>query len=169
MDENQLVIFELQQYLRNISFMNPNITRIIPDGIYGEETVRAVNDFQRQQNIKQTGEVDFDTWQQLVSENEKAEFMLSVPIQTAPVRNENLPLEKGDTGILVAQLKLMLNFIAQEFVNFEKLVFNQIFDELTEKQVKKWQKIINHEQTGKVDKKTWNTLSRFYTLYEEKE
>ncbi len=163
------VVFEVQEYLRNISKVNPNITRIIPDGIYGNKTTDAVNDFQRQHSIEQTGKVDFETWQKLISENEKALFQLSKPIQTAPISNNDLPLEKGDRNEFVSQLKLMLNHVAREFSNFNELDIDEYYDDYTEREVTKWQKVINEPETGVVNKMTWNMLSEYYLLKEEKE
>jgi len=60
-------ITELQTYLRGISFINPNIPRIVPDGIYGALTSGAVSAFQKEYGLPQTGETDRATWNKIYS------------------------------------------------------------------------------------------------------
>lgn len=165
--QEQLVIFQAQEYLRNSARLYGDISMVYPDGIYGEETVKAVTDFQRKHNIAQTGLIDFETWEKLVQENEKAVFMASEPIQTAKISKEDLPLTLGMENSLVYTLKLMLNSVAQAYEGFEVLPLSNSFGSDTQEQVRLWQKVVSAEQTGVVDKFTWNTLSEFYLLAEE--
>lgn len=167
MTAQQAVIFEAQGYLRNIARTSEDISMVYPDGIYGEETVRAVTDFQRKHAINQTGEIDFETWEKLIQENEKAVFAASEPLQTAKISSEDLPLVLGLDSSLVYTLKLMLGKVAEKYEGFEMLTLDSTFDEDTQRQVKLWQEIISAEVTGEVDKNTWNTLSLFYLLREE--
>lgn len=59
-------INELQRYLHDISYYDPNIPRIIPDGIYGTETSDAVRAFQRQYGLIDNGETNPATWMMIV-------------------------------------------------------------------------------------------------------
>jgi len=56
----------LQTMLRSLSFSDPSIPRLIPDGTYGPETQAAVSAFQRQAGLPVTGEVDNDVWDAIV-------------------------------------------------------------------------------------------------------
>ena len=53
----------LQNMLRTIAQVENSQPTVVPDGVYGEQTVRAVSEFQRQHGIETTGITDFDTWQ----------------------------------------------------------------------------------------------------------
>ena len=53
---------QLQEQLNAISNHYPLIPKIRADGIYGEETQRAVKTFQDIFGLPETGEVDYRTW-----------------------------------------------------------------------------------------------------------
>ncbi len=62
-------ITEIQQYLRNISYSNPEIPRIDLSGAYDAQTKKAVENFQRFSGLPVTGRVDYSTWKAIVREN----------------------------------------------------------------------------------------------------
>ena len=166
MNEEQLAIMEVQQYLRNISKVNSDINSVVPDGIFGPETKSAVSALQAKNGMEQTGSVDFETWKMLLEENKNALFILSEPIQVAPISNSDLPLKRGDRNQFVHTLKLMLNDVASNYPNFNIVEIDDYFDEPTENEVKRWQRIIVVPETGIVDKLTWNLLAEHYRIKE---
>ena len=74
-------VFELQGYLRNIGRLDSDISRVVPDGIFGEETTAAVKSFQKKYGIEETGIVDFETWEMIKAKNSEAVFIASEPVQ----------------------------------------------------------------------------------------
>lgn len=56
----------LQTMLRAIARLNTNIPLVIPDGIYGSDTVNAVTAFQQQFGLPATGVVNLGTWNEIV-------------------------------------------------------------------------------------------------------
>lgn len=52
----------IQEQLNRISQNFPAIPKSVADGIYGEQTARAVREFQRIFNLPQSGIVDYPTW-----------------------------------------------------------------------------------------------------------
>ncbi len=157
-------VFEAQSYLRNIGRLDSDISRVIPDGIFAEETTSAVKSFQRKYGLTETGIIDFETWELIKSKNSEAVFSASEPIQIVRITNEDLPLVKGMDNTLVYTLHLMLNNVAQQYENFSTLPLQSVFDENTEREVKRWQRVIAVEENGQVDKFTWNNLAEFYLL-----
>ena len=61
-------IRSLQTMLRVIARTDPALPSVVPDGIYGEDTVRAVRAFQRQAGLPVTGTVDLATWDAVYSQ-----------------------------------------------------------------------------------------------------
>ena len=57
----------LQTMLRVISRALPEIPPVIPDGVYGQSTMRAVTALQRYADLPVTGVVDQATWDKIVS------------------------------------------------------------------------------------------------------
>ena len=54
-------IRNLQRALRRLSYEYDSIPKIVPDGIFGEDTENAVRAFQGQFNLPQTGVVNQTT------------------------------------------------------------------------------------------------------------
>ncbi len=63
-------IYEVQCALRQRSSMNESIRpRVIPDGIYGQQTRAAVASFQKGMGLPETGVIDYRSWQALFAED----------------------------------------------------------------------------------------------------
>lgn len=157
-------VFELQSFLRNIGRLDNDISRVVPDGIFATETTDAVKSFQRKHSLDETGIVDFETWEMIKNKNSEAVSVSSEPIQIVRITNEDLPLVKGTDNTLVYTLHLMLNHVAKRYDNFTPLSLQSLFDENTEREVRRWQRVIATEESGQVDKETWNNLAEFYLL-----
>lgn len=155
---------ELQQRLRNISKVHKDVPSVIPDGIFGEETENAVRAFQRKFGFSETGVVDFEIWDRINEESKKALFVLSDPNQVISIKNEDLPLVIGQIGREVHTLNLMLRRLGELYSNFRSENTGDEFTAETEREVRKWQKVIGHDITGEVDKLTWNRLAEHYLL-----
>lgn len=56
---------QLQEQLQRIALSYPAIPEVTPDGIYGEQTKRAVEAFQSVFGLPVTGIVDYRTWYQI--------------------------------------------------------------------------------------------------------
>ncbi len=157
-------VFEIQSYLRNISRLDSDISRVVPDGVFAEETTAAVKSFQKKHSLEETGVVNFETWESIKNKNSEAVFEASEPLQIVRITNEDLPLTTGMDNTLVYTLHLMLNNVADRYDNFTPLPIQSLFDENTEREVRRWQRVISHTESGQVDKVTWNNLAEFYLL-----
>ena len=85
-DQKREFISELQHYLYVISYHNKKIPHIIADGIYGKETAEAVKIFQREHDIRPTGETDSTTWNEIVSVYKGYMKPLSLNASTVSIR-----------------------------------------------------------------------------------
>ncbi len=157
-------VFELQSYLRNIGRLDRDISRVVPDGIFGGETTDSVKSFQKKHGLNETGIVDYESWEVIKNKNAEAVFAASEPIQVVRITNEDLPLIIGADNALVYTLHLMLNRVSNKYDNFAPLSVKSLFDEDTEREVKRWQRVISRAESGEVDKETWNSLAEFYLL-----
>lgn len=160
-------VYEIQRYIRNISRLDRDIPSLIPDGIFGEETTESITAFQRKHLLPQTGKVDFDTWNKLLEENDKALFALSEPVQTAPAVSSDFPLKRGKESHLNGNVNLMLTRLSDFYENFDGAVLSSDYTEITERLVSIFQSITGNTETGEVDKNIWNLLSYLYLLLTE--
>ena len=65
-------IRSLQTMLRVIHEDDPSHPAIIPDGIYGPETMAAISHFQRRHGLPVTGVTDQETWEAVTSHYNEA-------------------------------------------------------------------------------------------------
>lgn len=165
MTDKEKAIAELQQWLRNIQKNQSDDPAIIPDGIFSEEVRLEVEEFQRGNGLEVTGIVDFATWEAIKEADRLVTAQRDVPRQVAPIGNDDLPLRKGMDNRFTDVLKLMLSHVAEIYTNFS-FIEESGFGEETEREVRRWQSIAFLEETGEVDKETWNSLSEFYLLGE---
>ena len=164
LNDKQKAISELQQRLRDISKVDKDVLSVIPDGIYGEETEKSVSSFQRKYGLPETGVVDFQVWDRINDEHKKALFILSDPVQVISIKKEDLPLVSGQISKKVHMLNMMLNSLSEQYSNFQNVGHSDEFSTKTKEEVEKWQRVINHDITGEVDKLTWNRLAEHYLL-----
>lgn len=160
-------IFEIQTYIRNISQLDPQIPSLVPDGIYGTETTESVTAFQRKHLLEQTGKVDFNTWNKLLEENDKAVFAFSEPVQTAPAQNGDFPLKTGKRSHLNRNINLMLTRLSEFYKNFSGAFLSPDYTKDTERLIGIFQSVTGNPVTGEADKNTWNLLSELYLLLKE--
>ena len=163
MTDKEKAISELQQWLRNIQKSQGDEPAIIPDGIFSEEVRLVVEDFQRNNGLEVTGIVDFLTWEALKNADRLITKERALPNQIAPIKNSDLPLKKGMDNRFTDVLILMLHNVAEKYTNFN-FIEEDGFGDKAEEEVIRWQAVAFLEQTGEVDKETWNSLSSFYLL-----
>lgn len=162
--EKERYIREIQQNLRNIEKSISGAPSLIPDGIYSDETKKAVEAFQRRQGLDATGVVNYETWDKLIRESRIVDKRRELPVQVAPVKNEDLPLRQGETDELIITVKTMLGRVADKYANFNRLAVNDFFDGATADEVRRWQRVAFIEESGEVDKETWDSLAEHYLI-----
>ena len=156
-------IFNLQRYLRQLSRFDPDIPTVDEDGIFGEETRRSVEAFQRKYGLPITGTADAETWARLWGE-----YLASVeartrpdPVYIFPRHPADYSVGRGDENIYVAVIQLLLRDIITLYgLDAELLPIDGIFGETTERAVRDFQRIQRLPEDGRVNRVTWNRLAR---------
>ena len=154
-------ITNLQTYLRQLSYFDDGINAPPTDGIFDSETEKSVRDFQTKYGLSPSGVADKETWDLIYKAylDSIKENSLPEKVSFFPVIN-NYELELNDSWFLVELLQYMLEELRYEYDNFGSLVRSGIYDSETESAVKDFQKRNMLEETGKVDKETWNAITR---------
>lgn len=151
-------INELQRYLHDISYYDPNIPRIIPDGIYGIETSDAVRAFQRQYGLNDSGETNPATWLMIVDVYRSFVETLALSLDVFP-REIGRIISVGEDGLPVLVIQSILLTLSQEYTNIPPVEITGRYDARTAQAVKVFQEITGLPQTGTVDRVTWNMLA----------
>lgn len=162
---NKEAVRELQEYLRRLSRTYPSIPELAVDGIFGPETEEAVRAFQILFGMPVTGEADGDLWEALKKEYHR----LCMPERRAqplyPFPRGDTVWEMGDTGPAVTILQAALDTVCDHCGKGQPLTCGGVYDEATAECVKWLQKLCGFEQTGRVDRRTWDMLACTYNAY----
>lgn len=124
----------VQRYLYFLSKKGYGITAVYPDGIYGEETVIAVKEFQNKQGIDETGIVDFITFTAIVCEYNKA-LIDSLPptrIRIFPRLLQGRSINPGEENKYITQIQTILVSLGTVFEEFNDIDINGMYDSKTE-------------------------------------
>lgn len=156
-------ISELQTYLRYLSRYFQQIPQVVPDGIYGDVTQKAIVAFQKLAGIAETGEADFETWTRLVEmfdETARAK-RYTKPVYVYPV---DIPyLKEGDRFEEVYILQIMLRRLAKVFGNIHMPKVTGVFDSDTRKAVEDFSELYGDDKQVNVDRELWNIIADTYS------
>ena len=157
-------IRSLQTMLRVIGENDPSHDRIIPDGIYGPETLAAISTFQRIHGLPQTGITDNQTWDAVVEVYEDAliEQVDALPIQVT--LNPRQVIRKGERHPHLYLVQAMLTVLAEEYESIGRPSMSGILDDATEDALSSFQALSGLPMTGHLDKHTWHHLALQYPL-----
>ena len=159
----QQPIRSLQTMLQVIALSDSRIPLVIPDGIYGQSTISAVNRFQQLYSLPITGIADQATWEKIAEIYEPARINAepAAPIEILIDRNQALKL--GDSGSYVYFLQTMLRQLASQYPTISEPNITGVYDPITAEAVGKFQQIAELPVTGETDKQTWNNLVYHFT------
>ena len=161
----------IQIQLNRISDNYPAIPKIYPvNGIYDENTEKAVKSFQKIFNLTADGIIGRATWYKISSI-----YVAIKSLAELESEGEELPssvtypgiLKKGSTGEAVKQLQYFLSAISAYYEDISSLKIDGIFGTNTENTVKDFQNAFNLEVDGIVGKKTWNKIYNTFKSIEK--
>ena len=159
-------IRSLQTMLRTIALYSDEYQRIIPDGIYGPETQKAVLTFQRNRELPATGITDLQTWEEIVKRYDEAVEALSPPRATEYEYQEEFPFSRGNSGARLKIAQCMLSELAQRYCCVCPPELSGSMDTLMINSISEFQRLNALPVSGKLDKATWKNLILQFALSE---
>ena len=154
----------LQTMLRVLAEDDPTLPTVVPDGIYGQTTMRAITEFQRREGLPLTGITDQTTWDRIVLRYEDALIRVDKAEPIEIIMDPGQVFVLGDEGPYIYLMQTLLIVLAQEHGDIAKPEHTGIFDRDTEAALTAFQALAGLEPTGQLDKITWKNLSRHFTL-----
>ena len=157
----------IQRKLNRISANFPGIPKIYPvDGFYGKTTTEAVTKFQEVFDLETDGLVGRATWNQI-------QFIYNAVKKLYTVNSEGLRitdistryedvLKEGSTGDGVLTIQYYLSYIALFVPTVTAAALDGSFGSQTTNAVKSFQKTYGLEQSGIVDRLTWDIMEDVY-------
>lgn len=154
----------LQTMLRMISRMDPDIPPVIPDGVYGKSTMRAVTALQRAAHLPATGVVDQATWDETVRLfHEACEHQL--PPQ--PLEIELRPgqcIAPGEENLHINLVEAMFCALGKVYDNVPPVELSGKNDAQCAGAIEWLQALSDLPVTGTLDRRTWRYLTGLYRL-----
>ena len=157
-------IRSLQTMLRVLSEDDPSLPPLVPDGIYGPETVTAVSAFQRRNGLSATGNADQLTWEAIVRAYEPALIRVGKASPIEIIMDPGKVYALGDSSPYLYLMQSMLLFLSQLHPSIETPSHSGTLDSSTSEALAGFQLLAGLPPTGELDKITWKYLVNQFTL-----
>lgn len=157
-------IRSLQSMLRFIAKQNPEYERIVPDGIYGPETMSAVSRFQQNHGIPATGVTNQETWDAIAEEYESAMVEMDAAEALNIFMNPNQKYCKGNSDPNIYVVQAMLMALSDVCDSIGSPSMNGMMDDATADSITSFQQLCGLPMNGQMDKTTWKNLALQYPM-----
>ena len=157
-------IRSLQTMLRVIAENDPQHQRIIPDGIYGPETVTAVSTFQRLHGLPVTGVTDNRTWDTVTQIYEEALIEQDQAYPLWIVMNPGQIIRRGERHPNLYLVQAILSVLSENYDSIGRPESTGILDPSTADALSAFQELSGLPMTGNLDKHTWKHLALQYPM-----
>lgn len=153
----------LQTMLRVIAEDDGVSPTVVPDGIYGPSTTRAVSAFQRNHALPITGVADVDTWDAIVAVYEPAYVRIGPAEPLEIILQPGQIIRRGESNPNLYVVQAVLTVLADVYGSPPPSQTG-ILDTATSNAIAAFQEMNALEQTGELDKLTWKQLALHYPL-----
>ena len=160
----QQPVRSLQTMLRVIAEDDDSLPTVIPDGVYGPNTMIAVTAFQRRAGIPVTGIADQNTWEHIAAAYEPALIRIgkAEPIEILLEPGQVIVLGESSPYIYLTQS--MLTQLSKDTNSIRRPEHTGVLDPDTFRALKAFQLLAGLPETGTLDRITWQHLVRQFTL-----
>ncbi len=157
---------EIAQFMLSIiGEFYSNLPTIEVDGIFGDRTLAAVQQFQENNNLPATGVINDDTWEAMYRQYKGiVDTVMSTERLNSPTTRAypGTPLNVGSRGDDVRAIQDYLNIISLAYPRIRPVSPTGYFGENTRNAVITFQQINDIPANGIVDENTWNLISEIY-------
>ncbi len=161
-------IRSLQTMLRVIAQEDDAQPSLVPDGIYGTQTVGAVAAFQRNHGLPATGITDQATWESIVAVYGPALIRADQAQLVEIILDPGEVLHRGSRNRNLYIVQAILTVLSEVYSSVTPPGMTGILDEATAISIGSFQALSDLPQTGDLDKVTWKHLALQYPLAENK-
>ena len=157
-------IRSLQTMLQVIAENDSSHPALIPDGIYGPDTVKAVSVFQRKHGLPVTGVTDLATWEAIHAVYAPALVEQGQACPLYILLNPGRVIRRGERSPYVLLSQAMLVSLAEIYSSIGMPTHSGILDNPTADSLMSFQQLSRLPMTGNLDKHTWKHLALQYPL-----
>lgn len=152
-------IRSLQTMLRVLAENDTQYKVLIPDGIYGPDTMEAVRTFQRIGNLPITGITDKATWDAIVDAYQLALVEVVIPEPLQILLDPGAFLALGEENVIVSLAQVILTAISDTFHCLPAPAVTGVLDIPTKNCLEIFQQLSHLPITGRLDRHTWRHLA----------
>lgn len=163
-EEHRFNIRQIQRALRILHKNGEDVPIVYEDGIFGEETERAVIAFQALYGLEPSGIVDYETWVRLMEAANGHIIGNAQPFPIFPyVSDEESGVLPEGEGKAIYFLQAMIIAISEKYSGFDEVTLSGTNDEATRNAIIKIYELSEGETaTGALTRKTWNAVARLF-------
>ena len=154
----------LQTMLRVLAEDDRKLPTVVPDGIYGPDTMQAVSAFQRRIALPVTGITDQNTWNNIVLAYEPALIRISKAEPIEIIMDPGTEYQVNDTSPYIYLLQSMLTQLSKDHPGIITPTHSGILDPQTSESLSGFQNLAGLPVTGTLDKVTWKHLVHHFSL-----
>lgn len=154
----------LQTMLRVLAEHDDRYQSVIPDGIYGQQTITAVANFQRNHGLRVTGVTDQATWDAIAAAYEPALIQVTEAQPLDIILNPSEVLRRGDESPYLYVAQALLTVLAEVYGSVGAPSQSGILDDATADALASFQALAGLPMTGHLDKITWKHLALHFPL-----
>ena len=149
--DKSAAIRNVKEYLYIVSErIYPQISRTTIDGIYDEDTKKAVAEFQKIKGIEPSGEVSYETFTLLY--NDYKSVMDDFYTFDYIIESGGFPLKSGSSSEDVRLLHILINELSKTYSKIENVGTGSYYSHKTAKSVRLLRKLFAMEDGDYVDK-----------------
>ena len=157
-------IRSLQTMLRVLSEDDPSHPNVIPDGIYGPDTMNAVSYFQRRHGLPVTGITDQTTWEAILPYYLDALIRIGEAQPLYIILDRGEVLRKGERHPHIYLVQGMLQALSDAWDSVAEPTHTGVLDDATADSLSSFQNLSSLPTTGNLDKHTWKHLALQYPM-----
>lgn len=157
-------IRSLQTMLRVIAEDDSTLPTVVPDGIYGQETITAVSAFQRRKGLPVTGVTDQQTWDAIVNAYDEAIVRVHKAEPIEIIMDPGKVYRRGEYSPNLYLMQSMLLYLSLLHPTIDTPSHNGTLDSTTAEALAGFQILAGLPPTGELDKLTWKYLVKQFTL-----
>lgn len=156
---------DLQFMLRRLSVKYAFLPELALDGLFGEETLESVMRFQKEMELPVTGVVDNQTWDAIRREWVALERESSPPRTLRIFPGEGYYVTPGMSNSSMILPQTMFQLLRERIVGIADADANGDHGTASVQNTRWLQNLAQLEETGIMDRQTWDVLSRLYELF----
>lgn len=157
-------IRSLQAMLAVLARADEALVPVIPDGIYGPETTRAVAAFQRRYGLAESGQADSGTWARIVDAFSRRAMLVLPAAPLRPVWQPGQTIAPGERNLQLYLLQGMLLALRRVYPDLPALRATGIHDAPSVRALRWLQEKSGLRRDGVWTQVEWTHLAGLYWL-----